>query len=201
MPPTRPARSRLIAVLTGIVLGTVVLDQVTKALAVLTLEGLPRTGPGPAVPVIGDLAGFTFHRNPGAAFGMGAGSTWIFSLFALVVLVVVIVLLRRLAHGGWALGLGLLLGGLLGNLIDRLVRPPGFLHGAVVDFIDLRVFICNVADIAITGAAITMIWLSIRGIGIDGSREGARRERDADGAGEGPAEDTGAGPAAKEGTT
>ena len=76
---------------------------------------------------------------------------------------------RKLGSRAWAIGLGLLLGGLFGNLVDRLFREPAFLHGAVVDFIDLSLFICNVADIAISAAAVTLVIVSLRGIDIDGS--------------------------------
>lgn len=138
--------------------GVVLVDQVTKLLAVQLLEGEPR------IAVLGRLAGFDFMRNPGAALGMGAGATWLFAVIAIVVLAGILLSLRKLDSSAWAVGLGLLLGGLLGNLADRLFRAPGFLHGAVVDFIDLYFFVCNVADIAITGAAATIIVSSLRGI-------------------------------------
>ena len=80
------------------------------------------------------------------------------------------------AHSGssvdWLAALGLLLGGALGNLTDRLFREPGFGRGHVVDFIDYRVFIGNVADIAIVTAACLVALLSVRGIALDGTRPG-----------------------------
>ena len=89
---------------------------------------------------------------------------------------------NRLGSRGWTLALGLLLGGALGNLIDRLSREPGFARGHVVDFIDYGDwFIGNVADIAIVVAACLIAILGLRGIGLDGSGRGA------DGAGLGDA--------------
>ena len=156
------ARTKLLwglAVIAGL---TVVLDQVTKYLAVELLEGRPR------VPVLGELAGFAFYRNPGAAFGMGENSTWLFALIAVAVFIGILIAGRKLGSRAWTWGLGLLLGGLTGNLLDRLFRAPGFLHGAVVDFIDLRLFICNVADIAISAAAVTLVIASLKNIPLSG---------------------------------
>ncbi|WP_209372534.1 signal peptidase II [Brevibacterium renqingii] len=156
-------RAAMLALLFGIATFVLVIDQFTKFLAVGLLEDRP------PVPVIGSLAGFTFYRNPGAALGLGSNVTWVFPLIAVAVFIAILVLSRRLASTAWATGLGLLLGGLFGNLVDRLFREPAFLHGAVVDFIDLSLFICNVADIAISAAAVTLVVASLKGIEIDGS--------------------------------
>ena len=153
----------MLALLFGIATFVLVIDQFTKFLAVGLLEDRP------PVPVIGSLAGFTFYRNPGAALGLGSNVTWVFPLIAVAVFIAILVLSRRLGSSAWATGLGLLLGGLFGNLVDRLFREPAFLHGAVVDFIDLSLFICNVADIAISAAAVTLVVASLKGIEIDGS--------------------------------
>lgn len=159
----KPLRRRMLLMLFGIAAVVLLVDQITKFFAVRFLEGQP------PVPVIGTLAGFDFYRNPGAALGMGSGITWIFPLIAIAVFIAIIVLARKLGSRAWAIGLGLLLGGLFGNLADRLFQPPGFLRGAVVDFIDLSLFICNVADIAISAAAVTLVVTSLRGIDLDGS--------------------------------
>ena len=91
----------------------------------------------------------------------------------------------RLGSTGWAVGLGLLLGGALGNLLDRLLRPPGFAVGHVVDFIAyLDWFVGNVADVAIVVAAVLVVLLTVRGVGVDGRR---LTDDDAD-AGEDPAD-------------
>ncbi len=162
-PRAKRSRALMLALLFSIAAIVLVIDQFTKFLAVSFLEGQQ------PVPVIGSLAGFTFYRNPGAALGLGAGVTWVFPLIAIGVFVAILVLSRKLGSRTWAIGLGLLLGGLFGNLVDRLFREPSFLHGAVVDFIDLSLFICNVADIAISVAAVTLVVASLKGVEIDGS--------------------------------
>lgn len=173
---TPPDGGRALRAVLYVVAATVILvDQVSKQIAVALLEGEPR------VPVLGEWAGFLFHRNDGAAFGMGSGATWVFTVIALIVFVVILWAGRRLGSRAWAWALGLLLGGLTGNLIDRIARPPEFFHGAVVDFIDLYFFVCNVADIAITGAAALLIIASFRGVGLDGRLESERdTERNAE---------------------
>ncbi|WP_291794787.1 signal peptidase II [Brevibacterium sp.] len=161
-------RRKLRLLLWAIAAGVVLVDQATKQIALAVLE------PQVPVPVIGDLAGFTLIFNDGAALGMGSGFTWVFTLIAVIAFCAVAWVGRKLGSRTWAWALGLLLGGLTGNLIDRLVRPPAVFHGAVVDFIDLYFFICNVADIAITGAACFIIITQIRGVSLDGTRESER---------------------------
>lgn len=141
------------------------LDQVTKILAVARLEGEP------SIELVPGVLSLTFLRNPGAAFGMGASMTVVLSLVSVVVVVVVARMARRLRDRGWAIGLGLLLAGALGNLTDRLLREPGVLRGHVVDFIDYGPFVGNVADVYLTLAAVIIVWRTWRGIGIDGTRE------------------------------
>lgn len=149
----------------GLALAVVAADQGTKAAALATLE------PGDRVTVIPGLIDFTLLRNPGAAFGTAAGMTIVLTAVALATVVTVLVLMRRMQNRGWAWGLGLLLGGAVGNLVDRLVREPAPLRGHVIDFIDYwGWFVGNVADIALTGAAAVIVWLSYRGIGIDDRR-------------------------------
>lgn len=150
----------------------ILVDQLTKLWAVEALSGHAR------IPIIGDLLGLILVRNPGAAFSFATGQTWIFSIVALVVVVVVVRASRRLGSRAWTIALGLVLGGAVGNLIDRLVRAPGFLRGHVVDFIDYGgQFVGNVADIAIVGAAGVIMVLSILGINLDGTRAGKDGDR------------------------
>lgn len=140
-------------------------DQLTKMWALRSLT------PGESVDLVGELVRLQLIRNPGAAFSLGSDATWVLTLIACVVLVVIVTTSRRLGSRGWAWGLGLLLGGSLGNLTDRLLREPGPGRGHVVDFIDyFGWFIGNVADIAIVGAAGLIVVLSLRGIGVDGTR-------------------------------
>ncbi len=141
------------------------LDQLTKVVALASLT------PGEPVVLLGGALLLNLVRNPGAAFSMGEQFTVVLSLLALAALVFVLVwLVPRLRHRGWAVGVGLLLAGILGNLTDRLTREPGFLHGHVIDFLQIPYFaIFNVADICITFAAATLIWLmAVREVGLDG---------------------------------
>ncbi|AYG05471.1 signal peptidase II [Gryllotalpicola protaetiae] len=141
-------------------------DQVAKALVLAHLTE------GEQVPVLGNLLVFLFTRNPGAAFSIGTGSTWIFTIIAIAVLVFVIWYARRIRTVWWAIVFGLLLGGLLGNLFDRLFRPPGFGQGEVIDFIKIPLLpaIFNLADSAIVAAMALFLILTILGVGLDGRR-------------------------------
>ena len=141
-------------------------DQVSKFFVVRDLPlGVP-------VEVLGEFLRFTFVKNPGAAFSIGAGSTWIFAILASGVVVVIVLFARRIRSFAWAALFGLLLGGTLGNLTDRLTREPSFGNGHVIDFIQVYMFpaIFNVADIGIVSAMGLFIILTIRGIGFDGVR-------------------------------
>ena len=154
----------MLAVLAGTAVGIVLIDQVTKAWAVAYLQPRIESGEGP-IYLIDPLLRLTYVENTGAAWGMGAGYTWIFTIVAVVVGVVIVRFARTITSRAWALALGGLLGGLLGNLIDRLTRPPGPGLGSVVDFIGLPNFpVFNVADMAITCSAVAMIILAWRGI-------------------------------------
>ncbi len=153
---------RLFVVVASVVL---VIDQVTKVLAVELLEGEPSST------LIPGLLDLTFLRNPGAAFGQGSSMTIVLTLIAIAVAGVVIRMATQLRDRGWAVGLGLLLAGAVGNLMDRLFREPEPLRGQVVDFIDYGPFVGNVADIALTVAAVVIVWRTIRGVSIDGTKE------------------------------
>jgi len=165
-------RRRLVATLVGLAAVTLVLDQATKAWA---LAGLDE---GVRHPVLGDLLGLQLLFNPGAALGLATGTTWLLTVVAITVVVVIIRVSRRLGSTGWTIALGLLLGGALGNLVDRLIRDPGVFMGHVVDFIAYGdLFVGNVADIAIVAAAGLLMLLSLMGVRLDGTRE--RREEPA----------------------
>jgi signal peptidase II len=189
----RGAHRSVLAVLAGTAVGIVLIDQVTKAWAVAYLQPRIESGEGP-IYLIDPLLRLTYVENTGAAWGMGAGYTWIFTIVAVVVGVVIVRFARTITSRAWALALGGLLGGLLGNLIDRLTRPPGPGLGSVVDFIGLPNFpVFNVADIAITCSAVAMIILAWRGIPLaesapDGSSSEDERVLDDDkpAAGSGP---------------
>ena len=163
-PPARPAASGRLVRLTALIAGIAyAADQGTKAWALATLAG------DQGRDLVGSFIRLFLIRNPGAAFSMGTGSTWILTLLAVAIVVVVISSARKLGSTRWAVAFGLLLGGALGNLTDRLLREPGFGQGHVVDFIDYNGwFIGNVADIAIVGAAGLIAWLAFSGEGVDG---------------------------------
>lgn len=148
----------------------VTVDQLTKYLVVRDLtENVPVT-------VVEGWLQLRLIRNPGAAFSLATGSTWVFTIIAATVSVVIVRLSRQLGSRWWALALGLLLGGALGNLSDRVLREPGFARGHVVDFIEYLRFpfmdfpVFNVADSCIVVAAGLIAVLGLRGIAIDGRR-------------------------------
>ncbi|MCD5345828.1 signal peptidase II [Agromyces sp. H3Y2-19a] len=143
----------------------VVVDQASKWWAVAEL------GDGTAVPVIGDLIRFVLVYNPGAAFSIGTEHTWIFAILAGVGAVAVAWYAWRVRSVGWTIALGLLLGGAVTHLGDRLFREPGFGRGHVVDFIGYGDwFIGNVADIAIFAGAVMILVLTLMGVSPKGGR-------------------------------
>lgn len=149
----------------------IVFDQLTKFLAQEYLLPRRTSGEGP-IEFLGGFVKFTYAENTGAAFSIGSGITWIFTLIAFVVVFVIFRYARRLASLPWALALGGLLGGSLGNLIDRMFRAPGPFQGFVVDFIQLPYWaIFNIADMSIVISGIGIAILLFRGIPIDGKPE------------------------------
>nr|WP_310725376.1 signal peptidase II [Streptomyces sp. N2A] len=126
------------------------------------------------VNVIGAWLQLRVMRNSGAAFGMGGASTVVFTVIAVAVALAIVRLARRLYSVPWAIALGLLLGGALGNLTDRLFRAPGQLQGAVVDFIFLRGFsVMNLADWAIVCGGVLIVFFVFRGWELGEPREEA----------------------------
>jgi len=155
----------LVRVTFGVALLVVVLDQLSKYLVVTRLKDQP------PLRVLGDWLQFEYLRNSGAAFSFGTSFTFVFTAIAVAVVVVIVRTSRKLGSLGWAIALGGLLGGAVGNLIDRVLRDPGFLRGHVVDFISVPHFaIFNLADSAIVCSAILMVILALRGVEIDGRR-------------------------------
>jgi signal peptidase II len=164
----RRRRRPLVGVLAAITVVVYALDQITKWQAEQHLT------PGVPVELIDGLLNLRLLYNSGAAFSIATGLTWLLTVLAVIVVIVIVRVATRLGSRGWAVALGLLLGGALGNLTDRLARQPGFGRGHVVDFlefgfVDFPVF--NVADSAITLAAVCVVLLGLLGIGVDGVRE------------------------------
>ncbi|TFD78947.1 signal peptidase II [Cryobacterium psychrophilum] len=154
-------------ILALVALGIYALDQVSKYLVVANMAE------GEIVRVLNGVLQLHFVRNPGAAFSLASGSTWIFSIIAAAVVVFIIWFARRIRSLTWGLVFGLLLGGVLGNLTDRLVREPSFGEGHVVDFLStpwLIPAIYNVADMSIVTSMVIFMILTIRGIGLDGEK-------------------------------
>ncbi|MDO5511239.1 signal peptidase II [Corynebacterium sp.] len=143
---------RHVRVMAVIILAVAAVDQATKAIMLAWLE------PGVPVPVIGDWFRFFLLFNPGAAFSMGANSTWLFTTIQLAFVVGIAIAAPRITERGQAVGLALIAGGALGNLIDRLFREPGFWFGHVVDFISVGGFaVFNIADSAITIGVVVFV--------------------------------------------
>jgi signal peptidase II len=137
----------------AIVAGVVLLDLVTKVWAVGELSDGP-------VAIVGDDIGFRLARNTGGAFSLFQGYTPLLAVVAGVVAYFLVRTVRRTHDTLLVVALSLVLGGALGNLIDRVFRAPGFLRGAVVDFVHVGSFpTFNVADASITiGAALVVVW-------------------------------------------
>jgi len=140
-------------------------DQLTKAWAAANLQ------PDQPRELLGSVLQLNLTRNPGAAFSILTGSTWILTAIACAVVIFILISARRLGSWGWAVALGLLLGGSLGNLTDRMFRSPGPGRGHVVDFLQLPNFpIFNIGDSAIVTAAALIALPAFRGINVDGTR-------------------------------
>jgi signal peptidase II len=189
----RARRRRRIGVLAGVAAFVLAADIITKSLAVAHLRGtLPQCTSCPARPVhvLGDVLMLNLLRNPGAAFSVGTGDTIVFTAIAVVVVVYIARTARKLHSTGWAITLGLLLGGALGNLVDRIFRSPGFMRGEVVDWIELTRFwpVFNLADSAIVCGGILTVLLAMLGYHLDGTH-GDRPRPATDSPGSPPAPD------------
>lgn len=147
-----PKQARLFAFLATAWL-LIAIDQLTKFLVIENLK------PGQVVPVLGDLLKFVLVYNDSAAFSLGFGATWIFAITSSIATLVIIWFAPRLETTAWSVVGGIALGGVVGNLVDRLFREPGFGVGHVVDFISIpfNFPIFNIADIAIVGVAILVV--------------------------------------------
>ncbi|WP_235870576.1 signal peptidase II [Rhodococcus xishaensis] len=155
----------MMRMLVGIAVVILAFDLVTKVLVVAFID------PADPVRIIGDTVTLTLVRNPGAAFSMATGMTWLLTLVAVGVVIGVIRIGRSLGSPWWALGLGLVLGGALGNLVDRIFRSPGPFQGHVVDFVSVGWWpVFNVADSAIVCGAILLVALTLFGVEPSGSR-------------------------------
>ncbi len=181
-------RQRRMAVLAAVAAFVLAADIITKAVVVAHLR------PDQPVHLIGNVLTFWLTRNPGAAFSVGTGETIIFTVIAFGVVVYIARTARRLYSLGWAIALGLLLGGAMGNLGDRIFRSPGLFRGYVVDWIGVvpRYYpIFNLADSAIVCGGILTVILALRGYHLDGTRSVGSADGNGAGQGDEPQEPTG----------
>lgn len=169
-PVARRPRPRRVLLLNLVALNAWAFDLGTKIVAVRYLENLP------PVTVFDGLLYVQLVRNAGAAFAVGTGMTWLLTLIAVGVVAAILTVAGRLRSSGWAVALGLVLGGALGNLADRLFRAPGPMVGRVVDFISvlqpdgLAWPVFNVADMAICVGGGLLVVLALLGRELDGTR-------------------------------
>jgi signal peptidase II len=167
VPAPRHRRTRLLLAIAVVVLAA---DLISKIVVVATIEQ------GRDIRLLGGVLYLTHLRNVGAAFSFAQGATILFTVIAVAVAVVIVRTARRLYSAAWATALGLVLGGAVGNLVDRIFRAPGFLRGGVVDWLSLfgpdgRIWpVFNVADSAIVCGGILGALLALRGIEFDGTR-------------------------------
>lgn len=153
--PVRTRTRRSGTILIASAAAVIALDQATKALAASKLAS------GRPVPIVGGVLSLQLLRNPGGAFGILQSQPLLF--FAATGLIVAAVLVWGLRSGQAPVALGLVAGGGLGNLIDRVVRAPGHLHGRVVDFIHLRYWpTFNLADTSIVVGVGLLILFELR---------------------------------------
>ena len=166
--PEGPAGGSRLVLLLAVAAAVLLADVISKALAVREL------GDRDPVELLGGLLTLRLVRNAGAAFGFAQGLTIAFTVVAAAVVVVILRLSRRLRSLPWAVALGLVLGGAVGNLVDRVFRAPAPGRGHVVDFLELPHWpVFNLADSAIVCAGVLMVLLSLRGISYDRSHPGS----------------------------
>ena len=143
---------RYLGLVVAVMLAIGAVDQGIKQLMLNWLE------PGVPQPVIGDWFRFYLLFNSGAAFSMGENLTWVFTAIQLAFVLGALWFGPRMSSKWEALGVAMIAGGALGNLIDRLFRDPGFWFGHVVDYISVGSFaVFNIADAAITCGVVLFI--------------------------------------------
>ena len=166
-PALAPARrsSRVpVTVLVAVAAFVLVADAISKVVVVADLSGHA------PIRLLGGLLTLRLIRNSGAAFSIGTSMTVVFTAIAVGVIVFILRTARRLHSLPWAVTLGLLLGGAMGNLADRLFRAPGPMRGDVVDWIELPHWpVFNLADSAIVCGGVLAVLLAVRGLRMDGT--------------------------------
>lgn len=153
VPATSRGRLARFLLAFAVAAGAVLIDQGTKALALTHLSDYER------VPLLGDALGLQLAFNPGTVMSLGADATWVLTVVAATASVALLVAASRARTAGWAVAIGLLWGGAVGNLLDRLLAPPGFGRGYVTDFLAYGdLFIGNLADVILgVGVALGLL--------------------------------------------
>ena len=165
----RPAWSGYALIMLACAAAALVFDQLTK----LWVENTMTLGQ--VTDVLPPVLRWHYILNPGAAFSIGTDYTWVFTIIMVAVSGFLVYLMLKVRSLSWAIALGLVLGGALGNLTDRLFRAPSFGQGHVVDFIALPNFaIFNIADSCVVSGVILVCLLTLRGTGLDGKRDAPR---------------------------
>ena len=166
--PRRTARPYVVT-LVGVAGFVLTADAASKAVVVSHLSGHA------PIRLLGGLLTLRLLRNSGAAFSLGTSMTIVFTAIAVGVIVFIIRSARRIYSLPWAIALGLLLGGAMGNLTDRIFRSPAPFRGWVVDWIEVPHWpVFNLADSAIVCGGVLMVLLATRGHRLDGATETAR---------------------------
>lgn len=162
-----------------VVAGIVVLiDQASKAAAIAGLSQTTR------IPLLGDLLGLQLAFNPGAVLSLGSGATWVLTVVGVGAVAALFVAATRARTSSRAFGLGFILGGAIGNVLDRLLAPPGFGRGHVTDFLAYgNWFIGNLADVALAIGGVILV------VGLWGEHRAAARTADEIDEPDGPRED------------
>ncbi|CAB4339208.1 unannotated protein [freshwater metagenome] len=134
------------------------LDYSTKAAAIKFLADEP-------VKILGSFLKLNLTFNSGAAFSLASSATILLSTFSMIAVAVIFYFSRKVKSTQWAIALGLVLGGVFGNLSDRIFRNPGGLQGEVVDWIQIPNWpVFNIADTAVVSAAVLITILSAKNI-------------------------------------
>ncbi|MEU1753699.1 signal peptidase II [Micromonospora matsumotoense] len=173
-PAGRTPRRRAVVVLVSIALLALLTDLLTKHLALQLLDDRA------PVRLLGGVVYLTLTRNSGAAWSIGADHTWVFPLITIGVVGWISWMAVRLRSLPWAVSLGLVLGGALGNLTDRIFRAPGHFVGHVVDMVSLfdpygQVWpVFNLADSCLVSGVLLAVLLELTGRQRDGRRIGAK---------------------------
>ncbi|MET7834943.1 signal peptidase II [Micromonospora sediminicola] len=171
-------RRKAVSLLLGVSLVSLLADLGTKQLALAELTGRE------PVSLLGGAVYLTLTRNSGAAWSIGSDHTWVFPLITFGVIGWIAWMALRLRSLPWAVSLGLVLGGALGNLTDRIFRAPGHFVGHVVDMVSLfdpygQVWpVFNLADSSLVCGVVLAVFLELTGRQRDGSRAGAETTGD-----------------------